>query len=103
MAAPLSGDIPGRNFKRKDSLIEHIEDCTRMGIEVVHPNVNSSDVDFTVKDKKIYFALSAIKGCGGGAAEAISAERKKNGPFKSIFEFCERVEAAGAIGRRLKP
>ncbi|MEZ6149942.1 MAG: DNA polymerase III subunit alpha [Pirellulaceae bacterium] len=95
MAALLSGDIPGRNFKRKDSLIEHIEDCTRMGIEVVHPNVNSSDVDFTVKDKKIYFALSAIKGCGGGAAEAISAERKKNGPFKSIFEFCERVEASG--------
>ncbi|MEO8269879.1 MAG: DNA polymerase III subunit alpha, partial [Aureliella sp.] len=94
MAALLSGDIPGRNFKRKDLLIEHIEDCTRMGIEVVHPNVNSSDVDFTVDDKKIYFALSAIKGCGGGAAEAISAERKKNGPFKSIYEFCERVEAS---------
>lgn len=95
MAALLSGDIPGRNFKRKDSLIEHIEDCTRMGIEVVHPNVNNSDVDFTVDDKKIYFALSAIKGCGGGAAEAISDERKKNGPFKSIYEFCERVEASG--------
>jgi DNA polymerase-3 subunit alpha len=95
MAALLSGDIPGRNFKRKDSLIEHIEDCTRMGIEVVHPSVNTSDVDFTVDDKKIYFALSAIKGCGGGAAEAISAERKKNGPFKSIYEFCERVETSG--------
>ena len=94
MAALLSGDIPGRNFKRKDSLIEHIEDCARMEIEVVHPNINTSDVDFTVDDKKIYFAMSAIKGCGGGAAEAISDERKKNGPFKTIYEFCERVEAS---------
>lgn len=94
MAALLSGDIPGRNFKRKDSLIEHIEDCTRMEIEVVYPDINSSDVDFTVADKKIYFALSAIKGCGGGAAEAIAAERKANGSFKNIYEFCERVEAS---------
>ncbi len=94
MAALLSGDIPGRNFKRKDALIEHIEDCARMEIEVVHPDINSSDVDFTVADKKIYFALSAIKGCGGGAAEAIAAERKANGPFKNIYEFCERVEAS---------
>ncbi len=94
MAALLSGDIPGRNFKRKDPLIEHVEDCERMGIEVVDPNINSSDVDFTVSDKEIFFALSAIKGCGGGAAEAISRERKKDGPFKNIFEFCERVESS---------
>ena len=94
MAALLSGDIPGRNFKRKDSLIEHIEDCERMGIEVVNPDVNSSDVDFTVADNKIFFALSAIKGCGGSAAEAIAAERKKQGPFSDIFDFCERVEPA---------
>lgn len=94
MAALLSGDIPGRNFKRKDSLIEHIEDCARMGIEVVNPDINSSDVDFAVDDKKIFFALSAIKGCGGGAADGIAAERKKNGPFKNIFDFCERVESS---------
>jgi DNA polymerase III subunit alpha len=37
MAALLSGDIPGRNFKKKDSLVEHMEDCERMGIEVVPP------------------------------------------------------------------
>ena len=71
MAALLSGDIPGRNFKKKDSLVEHMEDCERMGIEVVPPDVNHSDVDFSVAEGKIFFALSAIKGCGGGAAEAI--------------------------------
>ena len=92
MAALLSGDIPGRNFKRKDSLVEHLEDCARMNITVVPPDVNSSHVDFTVADNKIYFGLSAVKGCGGGAGAAIATARKKGGPFKSLFDFCERVD-----------
>ena len=92
MAALLSCDIPGRNFKSKDALVEHLEDCRRMEIEVVPPSVNSSGPDFLVRDGKILFGLSAIKACGTGAAEAIQAERKKNGPFKSLFDFCERVD-----------
>ncbi len=94
MAALLTGDIPGRNFTSKDSLVEHMEDCERMGIDVVAPSVNQSDVNFTVADGKIYFAMSAIKGCGASAAEAIASERKSNGPFKSLFDFCERIEAS---------
>ncbi|MCA9133186.1 MAG: DNA polymerase III subunit alpha, partial [Planctomycetales bacterium] len=94
MAALLSGDIPGRNFKRKDSLVEHMEDCERMGIEVVHPDVNTSEVDFSVGEGKIYFGLSAVKGCGGSAGESIAAARHKDGPFLSIYDFCERVEAS---------
>jgi len=92
MAALLTGDIPGRNFKRKDALVEHLEDCTRMEIEVAPPNVNKSDVLFTPRDGIIYFGLSAVKGCGGSAAEAIVAARKKDGPFKDLFDFCERVD-----------
>ncbi len=92
MAALLSGDIPGRNFKKKDSLVEHMEDCERMGIHVVPPDVNHSDVDFSVSEGKIFFALSAIKGCGGGAADAIAAARKAEGPFRDLFDFCERVD-----------
>ncbi|MCR9293436.1 MAG: DNA polymerase III subunit alpha [bacterium] len=92
MAALLSGDIPGRNFKRKDSLVEHLEDCERMGIEVVPPDVNHSFVDFAVRDGKILFGLSAIKGCGGSAGESIVAARAKDGPFKSLFDFCERID-----------
>lgn len=92
MAALLSADIPGRNFKRKDSLVEHLEDSERMGIEVINPDVNTSGVDFTVVDGKIHFALSAIKGCGGGAAEAIVAARQADGPYKDLFDFCERVD-----------
>lgn len=94
MAALLSGDIPGRNFKRKDSLCEHRDDCIRLDIEIVPPDVNRSFVDFTVDNGKIVFGLAAIKGCGGSAGESIVRARQKDGPFKSIFEFCERVDPA---------
>jgi DNA polymerase-3 subunit alpha len=65
MAALLSSDIPGRNFKKKDALVEHIEDCQRMGIEMLPPDVNRSEVEFAPAGGKICYALSAIKGCGG--------------------------------------
>ena len=53
MAALLSGDIDARNFKKKDSLVEHLEDCRRMGLEVTPPDVNKSAADFTVAEGKI--------------------------------------------------
>ena len=93
MAALLSCDISGRNFKNKDSLVEHIEDCKRMELEVVPPDVNASDPDFKVADERIHFGLSAIKSCGIGAAEAIKVEREKNGPFTSLFDFCDRIDS----------
>jgi DNA polymerase-3 subunit alpha len=98
MAALLSGDIPGRNFKSKDSLVEHLEDCQRMQVEVVPPDVNRSEVDFAVAEGKILFGLSAIKGCGSGASEAIVAARRDGGAFASLFDFCERVDPQ-ACGR----
>jgi DNA polymerase-3 subunit alpha len=94
MAALLSGDIEGRNFKTKDPLVEHIEDCGRMGITIVAPSVNTSGVDFTVGEGKIYFGLSAIKGCGGSASEALVNQRIKGGPYRDLFDLCERVEAS---------
>src|SRR6185436_9450744 len=84
------------NFKTKDSLVEHLEDCQRMGIEVEPPDVNRSEVDFAVGGGKIRFGLSAIKGCGGSAGEAIVAARKSGGEFRDLFDFCERVDSAGA-------
>jgi len=98
MAALLSSDIPGRNFKRKDSLVEHLEDCQRMNIEVTPPDVNRSGAEFTVADGKICFALSAIKGCGTTAAAAVAEEREKSGPYRSLFDFCERVDP-GTVNR----
>jgi DNA polymerase-3 subunit alpha len=92
MAALLSGDITGRNFKKKDALVEHVEDCRRMGIEVAPPDVNASVADFSVRGGKILFGLAAIKGCGVQAAEAIAAERAKAGPYRDLHDFCGRLD-----------
>jgi len=98
MAALLSSDIPSRNFKRKDSLVEHLEDCQRMDIEVRPPDVNHSDVEFAVSEGRIYFGLSAVKGCGTAAAEAIVAERTRKGPYQGLFDFCGRLDP-GTVNR----
>ena len=94
MAALLSGDITGRNFKKKDSLVEHVEDCRRMGIEVAPPDVNASAPDFSAADGKILFGLAAVKGCGQQAAEAILAERTKRGRFADLPDFCGRLDSS---------
>ncbi len=80
-----------------DKVVEYIEECKRMGIRVAAPDINQSDNDFTVirseKGKgEIRFGLQAIKGVGEKAVNAIRAARGEGGPFKSIFDFCERVE-----------
>ncbi|MBM3968083.1 MAG: DNA polymerase III subunit alpha, partial [Planctomycetes bacterium] len=93
MAALLTGDIPNRNFKRKDSLVEHLEDCQRMNVVVEQPSVNSSRGEFSVANGRIHFGLSAIKGCSGSAADAIARERETHGPYKDIFDLCNRVDS----------
>jgi DNA polymerase-3 subunit alpha len=93
MAALLTGDIDGRNWSRKDSLGEHLDDCRRMGIAVEPPDINRSHGNFRVSEGKILFALTAIKGCGGGTAAAIVAERESGGLFRNLFDFCERMPA----------
>ena len=98
MAALLSSDIPGRNFKRKDSLVEHLEDCQRQQLAVLPPDVNGSGADFTVAEGKIRYGLSAIKACGGAAAGAIADERARGGNYASLFDFCERLDA-GTVNR----
>ena len=98
MAALLSSDITGRNFKRKDALVEHMEDCQRMNITVLPPDVNRSGAEFTVAEGNICFGMSAIKGCGGAAAGAIAAGRAARGPYKSLFDFCERLDP-GTVNR----
>ncbi len=98
MAALLSSDVDGRNFKRKDPLVEHIEDCRRMNITVLPPDVNRSDADFNVDGDVILFALSAIKGCGQAACESLVAERRANGPYRDLYDLCERLDAA-TVGR----
>ncbi len=87
MAALLSCELG-----ETDKLIEHLDDCRRMGIAILPPDVNHSDVEFAVRGDKIAFGLGAIKGVGEGAVAALVAERTANGPFKSLFDLAERVD-----------
>ena len=72
-----------------------IEECKKMGIEVLAPNVNESIRNFTVipKENKIRFGLLAIKNVGQNVVEAIIQEKKASGPFQSIDDFLGRVSS----------
>jgi DNA polymerase-3 subunit alpha len=70
-----------------------MEECKSMGISTLGPDVNESYSRFGVNEKgEIRFGLSAIKGMGEAAAAAIVCEREKKGPYKTIFDFAERVD-----------
>ncbi len=74
-----------------------MEECRRMGTQVLGPDVNESAYKFTVnKNKQIRFGLGALKGVGEGAVEAIVNERKKNGPYTSIFDLSKRIDLRAA-------
>ncbi len=74
---------------------EYINECRQFGIEVLPPDINESDSDFTPlegsKGRAIRFGLGAIKNVGGGSIAAILRARQE-GPFRSFFDFCQRVD-----------
>ena len=90
MAALLSSEIDDGN--KRDMLVDHIADSRRMGVEVLPPDVNKGQADFTVVAGKIVFGLTAIKGLGRGASEEIVRAREAGGPFRDLFDFCERID-----------
>ncbi|MBQ9678655.1 MAG: DNA polymerase III subunit alpha [Prevotella sp.] len=81
--------------RRRDQITEItklMDECKAMGIATLGPDVNESYLKFGVNKKgEIRFGLAAIKGMGDAVAEAIIGEREKNGPYKSIFDFAQRV------------
>jgi DNA polymerase-3 subunit alpha len=83
-----------------DKIVKYIGECRDMGIKVLPPDVNESDLNFTPAGEAIRFGLGAVKNVGQGAVEAIVAARNEGGRFKSIFDFCERVNLS-AINRRV--
>jgi len=85
-----------------EKVIDHIDECRRMNIAVLPPDVNESGTDFTVargeKGPVIRFGLAAIKGVGVRATESIAREREARGRFRSLFDFCERIDP-GVVNR----
>ena len=88
MAAVLS-----RNLTNVEQLTIYMNECKRMGINVLGPDINESMLQFSAnKQGDVRFGLAAIKGVGEAAVESIIAERTKNGRFKDIYDFIERVD-----------
>ena len=90
MAAMLSFDA-----STVERLAEVIGECCRMEIAIRPPDINSSDLKFTPQEdaQAIRFGLGSIKNVGAGAMETVIAEREKNGPFKSLEDFCSRLDS----------
>jgi DNA polymerase-3 subunit alpha len=86
----------------KDKVPFYVNACDELGIEVLPPDVNESQVDFAVVEGKIRFGLNAVKNVGEGACRAIVAARAEGGPFTSIWDFTERVDPSVANKRALE-
>ncbi len=87
MAAVLSADL-----QNTDKIVIFIEECRRMDIEIISPDVNGGQFSFTVDNEgRIIYGLGAIKGLGEGPIENIIAVREESGPFTNLFDFCSRI------------
>ena len=71
---------------------EYIAECRDMGIRLLPPDVNESDADFTVSGQDIRFGLVAIKGIGWGFIDGLMRQRAADGPFRTLDEFCRRMQ-----------
>src|SRR5699024_5564562 len=75
-----------------DKVPGYIEECKRLGIEILKPDINKSDTRFTVDKNQIRFGMGSIKNVGTAAVDEIVADRNKNGNFKDFSDFCERIK-----------
>jgi len=101
--AEYMASVLSNNMNDIKSVTFFMDECKRMGIEVLGPDINESVLKFTVNKKgAIRFGLGAMKGVGGKAVESIIAERTENGPFKSIFDVVKRIDLRAANKKTLE-
>ncbi len=87
MAALLTSEA-----QNADKIVRYIAECREMEIEVLPPDINESFNHFAVSGNQIRFGLAAVKNVGNAAIDIILSERKANGKFKSLYDFCQRVD-----------
>lgn len=87
MSATMTMDIINT-----DKLLFFKDECRRMGIKVLPPDINNSSYEFSVKDNQILYALAAVKGVGEANMRALVAEREAHGKFKDISDFIHRMD-----------
>ncbi len=90
--AEFMAGVLSRNLNDITKITLFMEECRNMNLDVLGPDVNESFHKFTVNKKgELRFGMAGIKGVGAGAVEVIIKEREKNGPFKDIYDFVERL------------
>ena len=95
MAAAMSRNLDDTNY-----LTKLMDECRAIGIHTLGPDVNESREKFSVnKNGEIRFGLAAVRGIGGGAAQAVVTERENGGPYKDVYDFMQRVNP-GACNRK---
>jgi len=93
MTAVLTAESRGSSGPvRDEKLAQAVEECRRMKIGLLPPDINASDIEFTIEEGKIRFGLGAIKNVGEAAIQTILSSRNKEGKFKSLADFCRRVD-----------
>lgn len=98
MAAVLSN-----NINNIEQITFFLDECSRLGLKVLGPDVNESDMLYSVnKKQEIRIGLAALKGVGESAVAAIIEEREANGPYKNIFDFVKRVNLRSVNKRCLE-
>jgi DNA polymerase III subunit alpha len=101
MAASMSLDI-----SNSDKLASFHQDARRIGVPVLAPDINRSRGDFSVEQTEeglaLRYALGAVRNVSLAAMEALAAERARNGPFKSLYDFAERLDAKAVNRRQLE-
>jgi len=90
MAALISSEMG--NFDKMPGFIREVEE---MGLEVLPPDVNHSECRFVPEGKGVRYGLAGIKNVGAGASDALIAERKANGPYTGLIDFCTRIAPLG--------
>jgi len=98
MAAVMS-----RSLANITDITKLMDECKAMGINTLGPSVNESNLKFTVTSNgDIRFGMGAVKGVGEGAVATIVSEREKSGPYKSIFDFVQRVNLSSCNRKNLE-
>ena len=88
MAASISSDMDNT-----DKVVSFIEECRHLDLVLLPPDINKGDFQFSVNDEReILYGLGAIKGVGAGPVANIVDSRREGGPFRDIFDFCDRVD-----------
>lgn len=87
-------------FDNTDKIIEYTNECRRLNIKILPPDINKGYSSFIVEDGNIRYGMAAIKNVGKTFVDGITEERDRNGEFTSLFDFCRRIKDKSGFNRR---